>query len=547
MKRNKIFVVLSFLLTLLIIGSIVPVMAQSSTLTIWADDTRAPALEALVEEFEAEFGISLVIQELDFGDIRDNFRVAGPAGEGPDIITGASDWVGELVTNGLLAEIDMSGREGDFLPGALQGFQYDGVQYGMLYAIENVALVRNTELVPEAPATWEEVAAISAQLVEEGTTQYGFIESMNDPYHFFAVQSAFGGYVFGLTDTGAYDVTDVGVDSEGAIASGEWLNELVSSGLMPADVDYDIKHTLFGQGDTPMIVTGPWALPVIRDSGVPFEVSALPSGPAGPSTPFIGVQGFMISAFSQNRVLAEAFLLEYVATDEVMQAIYEADPRPSAFVSVNEAIEGDVAGFADAGATGVPIPNIPAMASVWTAWGDATEFIVRQQLSPEEAYTQAAEQIRTLIGDASAPVNTAELTIVEVAASSDNFSILVAAVEAAGLVDALSGDGPFTVLAPTNAAFEALLAELELEAEDLLADTDLLTSVLTYHVIEGEFFAADVADLTAAPTLNGAEIAVSVSEFGVITLNETVEVTQVNIDTLNGVIHVIDGVLLPPN
>jgi arabinogalactan oligomer / maltooligosaccharide transport system substrate-binding protein len=542
--RNRFFALALLLVMILVVSSVV--MAQETRLVIWADDTRAPALQSLVDDFESEYGIALVIQELDFGDIRDNFRVAGPAGEGPDIITGASDWLGELVANGLLAPIDLSTREADFLPGALQLFNYNGIQYGMPYAVENVAFVRNPELVPEAPATWDEVAAISKQLVDEGTTRYGFIESMNDPYHFFAVQSAFGGYVFGV-DNGVYDVTDVGIDSPGAIDSGLWLADLVEAGYMPADVDYDIKHTLFEAGDAAMIVTGPWALPRIRTAGVSYEVSGLPAGPAGPSTPFLGGQGFMISAFSDNPVLAEAFLLEFVATDDVMMAIFEADPRPSAFFAVNEAIEDeDVAGFAAAGSEGIAMPNIPAMASVWTAWGDATEFIIRQTLSPEEAYATAAEQIRTLIGDADVDVDTTTMTVVEVAQSADNFSILVAAVEAAGLVDALSAEGPLTVLAPENAAFAALLEELEMEVEDLLADTDLLTEVLTYHVIEGEFFAADIADVDTVTTLNGAEIGVSLSEFGVILLNETVEVSEVNIVTSNGVIHIIDGVLLPP-
>jgi arabinogalactan oligomer / maltooligosaccharide transport system substrate-binding protein len=542
--RSK-FLALAMLLVM-VIGVSSVVMAQDTRLVIWADDTRAPALQSLVDDFESEYGISLVIQELDFGDIRDNFRVAGPAGEGPDIITGASDWLGELVADGLLAPIDLSAREGDFLQGALQLFNYNGVQYGMPYAVENVAFVRNPELVPDAPTTWDEVAAISRQLVDDGVASYGFIESMNDPYHFFAVQSAFGGYVFGVDD-GVYDVADVGIDSPGAIDSGLWLADLVEGGYMPADVDYDIKHTLFEAGDAAMIVTGPWALPRIRTAGVAYEVSGLPAGPAGPSTPFLGGQGFMISAFSDNPVLAEAFLLEFVATEEVMMAIFEADPRPSAFIAVNDAIEDeDVAGFAAAGSEGIAMPNIPAMASVWTAWGDATEFIIRQTLSPEEAYATAADQIRTLIGDTAAAVDTTTMTVVEVAQSADNFSTLVAAIEAAGLVDALSAEGPFTLLAPDNAAFAALLAELEMEAEDLLADTDLLTEVLTYHVIEGEFFAADIADVDAVTTLNGAEIGVSLSEFGVILLNETVEVSQVNIVTSNGVIHIIDGVLLPP-
>src|SRR5690606_30676198 len=97
-----------------------------------------------------------------------------------------------------------------------------------------------------------------------------------------------------------------------------------------------------------MMITGPWALPRIRESGVPYVVTAIPSG-TQESQPLLGVQGVMVSAFSDNQVLAQAFLTEFVATEEVMQAIYEADPRPSAFLPVFEAIEDeDIAGFAAA-------------------------------------------------------------------------------------------------------------------------------------------------------------------------------------------------------
>jgi maltose/maltodextrin transport system substrate-binding protein/arabinogalactan oligomer/maltooligosaccharide transport system substrate-binding protein len=378
-----------------------PAVAQDDTLVVWADDTRAPALAALADDFEAELGIALDVQELDFGDIRDNLKVAGPAGEGPDIIVGAHDWLGELVANGLLAPIDLGDQADDFLPAAVQAFVYDGELYGMPYGTENVAFVRNPELVPNAPETWDEVREISEALVAEGASQYGFIRQSADPYHFFPIQTAFGGYVFGVTDEG-YDPSDVGIDSEGSLAAAAWFEGMVADGLQPPpDVDYDVMHALFESGDAAMIVTGPWALPRIEESGVPFEVSGLPAGPAGPAKPFLGVQGFMISAFSENQLLAEIFLLDWVATDEVMQAIYDADPRPSAFLSVREGIEGDIAGFAAAGSEGLAMPAIPEMGSVWTAWTDALTLITNEEISADEAFTTAAEQIRTLLEESS--------------------------------------------------------------------------------------------------------------------------------------------------
>ena len=136
-------------------------------------------------------------------------------------------------------------------------------------------------------------------------------------------------------------------------------------------------------------------------------------------------------------------------------------------------------------------------------------------------------------------------TIVDIAVANSDFSTLVAAVQAAGLVDALNGPGPFTVFAPTNDAFAAALASLGISATDLLADTETLTSILLYHVVEGRVLAADVVGLESATTLQGAPINISVRD-GNVFLNDSIQVVATDITASNGVIHVIDGVLLPP-
>ena len=135
-------------------------------------------------------------------------------------------------------------------------------------------------------------------------------------------------------------------------------------------------------------------------------------------------------------------------------------------------------------------------------------------------------------------------TIVDVAGEAGSFTTLLAAAEAAGLVDTLSGDGPLTVFAPTDEAFEAALADLGLTADELLASEDL-EGILTYHVVSGEVLAADVVELDgqSVATVNGAEVAISVDGDTVMVNDATV--TSTDIEASNGVIHVIDTVLLP--
>lgn len=131
-------------------------------------------------------------------------------------------------------------------------------------------------------------------------------------------------------------------------------------------------------------------------------------------------------------------------------------------------------------------------------------------------------------------------TIVEIAAGNPDFSTLVAAVQAAGLVETLSGPGPFTVFAPTNAAFAALP---EGTVDALLNDIPTLTGILTYHVIPGAVMAADLTEGMTAATVNGAEVTFTLAEGARI---NGANIVATDIQASNGVIHVIDAVILPP-
>ena len=134
-------------------------------------------------------------------------------------------------------------------------------------------------------------------------------------------------------------------------------------------------------------------------------------------------------------------------------------------------------------------------------------------------------------------------TIVDIAVEDGRFTTLVTALEAAGLVETLSGEGQFTVFAPVDDAFAALP---EGTVESLLEDPQgALTDVLLYHVVDGKVMAEDVVGLTAAPTLQGQDIAVAVDGDGQVFLNGTVQVIITDVEASNGVIHVIDAVLIP--
>jgi uncharacterized surface protein with fasciclin (FAS1) repeats len=157
-----------------------------------------------------------------------------------------------------------------------------------------------------------------------------------------------------------------------------------------------------------------------------------------------------------------------------------------------------------------------------------------------------AAVVATVIGIAagSASAYAADKDIVDTAVAAGQFKTLAAALTAAGLVDTLKGPGPFTVFAPTDAAF----AKLPAGTVDTLLKPESkakLTAILTYHVVAGKVMAADVVKLNEAKTVNGAIVAVKV-DGGNVMINNA-KVTTADIEASNGVIHVIDTVLLPPS
>lgn len=367
---------LTLLLVIALVVGAVPALTsaqEAPTLLLWVDETRSAVIEELGASFSEEYGVDLVVQQMGFGDIRDQLRIAGPAGEGPDIIIGAHDWLGELVTNGMLAPVELGDAVEDFAPAAIQGFTWDGELYGVPYAIENIGFFYNTDLVPTAPETWDEVVEISKALMAEGKSQYGYIRQIGDPYHFFPIQTAFGGYIFGLDELGNYNAEDVGVDNEGSIAALQWLQGVIKDGLMPSSLEGGDAEALFQDEQAAMYITGPWNIQRFLDAGVNFAIAPIPTGPEGdPGRPFLGVQAFMVSAFSKNPLLAQAFLTEWVASEEVQLALYEQGNRAPALISAQEQVEDEyLAALAQAGAVGQPMPAIPAMSAVWTAWDNA--------------------------------------------------------------------------------------------------------------------------------------------------------------------------------
>ncbi len=386
-----------------------PVASKEGTLTLWVHSGARPAVEELGKKFTAQTNVPVVVQELGFGDIRDQLKVAGPAGEGPDIIVGAHDWIGELITNGLLEPIDLGAKASNVDPLAIKAFTYQGKLYALPYGLEGIALIYNTELVPTPPKTWDELKQIAKNLQDQKKVDQGYVLQQGDPYHTYPFWTGHGSGVFGRDAQGNYDPKQLLLDNEGGQAAMKELDSMVKAGLLRKDITYDIMTTLFKDGKSAMWFGGPWVLPDLRKSPVAnkFGITKIPPMQTE-SRPFIGSQGFMVSAFGKNKDLAKAFLTDYLATDEAMEIMYKNDPRIPAWKPQRDKVaassspeDQQINAFAAAIANGDPMPAIPEMSAVWEAWGKAITLVFQQQEDPVKAIKDAGTTIRAKISGTS--------------------------------------------------------------------------------------------------------------------------------------------------
>ncbi len=350
------------------------------------------------EAYEAESGVDVEIVQKNFEDIRADFLAQVPTGEGPDITVGAHDWLGEFTANGVVAPIELGDSAGDFIPVSVQAFTQDGQVYGLPYAIENIALIRNTELAPEAPKTYDDMVAAG----KKAGTKFPFLIQSDgdkgDPYTYYPFQTSFGAPVFEQNDDGSYR-PELALGGENGEAFATWLGEQGEEGNLSIDVSYDIAVEAFAKGQSPFVIGGPWMLEQFKD--LDLAVDPIPAPGDQPAQPFVGVQGFYVSAQSKNALLANDFLVNYMSTPEAQTALFEAGGRPPALVEAADAASEDplVAGFREVGASAVPMPSIPEMGSVWSFWGVTEASIISGKADdPVKAWNKMVSDIEGALG-----------------------------------------------------------------------------------------------------------------------------------------------------
>lgn len=344
----------------------------ASKLTVWVDSERVDALQGAADSYEKKTGVKVDLVGKSVDDMKNDFIQQVPTGKGPDVVMGAHDWLGELSTNGVVAPLELGDSASDYLPVALQAATYDGTVYMLPYAVENIAVLRNADLVPAPATSFDDMVSKGKFVVEQGAE--------GNPYHLYPFQTAFGAPVFGTDEGGNYDPTDLQLGSEGGFAFADWLAAQGKNGTgnLNTDVDGEIAKQQFLDGTAAFWLTGPWNVGAAVDAGINVAIDPVPSPAGQTASPFAGVKGFFVSAESKNKVAANDFLVNYIGTKDVQLELFKAgNVLPALTAAADEAASDPIiAGFQAVGADAVPMPAIPAMGSVWEFWGVAEAAII---------------------------------------------------------------------------------------------------------------------------------------------------------------------------
>ncbi len=376
---------------------------DSTPITVWVDIERKPALEPVAASFTEETGVEVKLVTKDFATVDQDFISQVPTGKGPDVIVSPHDKLGAYVAAGVVAPLELGDVADGFAEASLQAMTYDGKVYGVPYSIENVALVRNVDLVAEPATTYDEVIANGVAAGTEYPFLVGLSPEQGDPYHLYPLQTSFGSQVFAQNADGSYDSSQLVLGDAAGVEFSNWLatQGAAGAGVLNANIDGDRAREFFLAGKSPYYLTGPWNVPAISEAGINYAIDPLPSAGGEEARPFVGVNGFFLSSKSANALAATNFIVNYLSTEDAQMALFEVGGRPPALIAAYEtaaAADPDVKAFGEIGQTGAPMPAIPEMGAVWSDWGNAELQIIKGEGGdPATIWTTAATNIQAKI------------------------------------------------------------------------------------------------------------------------------------------------------
>ena len=374
----------------------------NADLVIWADQKKADSLKEIAKSWGQEQGITVAVQIV-ANDLQPAFITANQAGNGPDIVMGAHDWIGNLVQNSAIRPVVLSPEaEANYSDIALKAVTYDGQIYATPYAVECLGLFVNKALTQVTePATIEEMVEAGTAAGTELILSQA-VDEKGDAYNMEPIYTAAGGYLFGKNPDGSYNSKDLGIGKEGSIRAAEKIGQLGKQGVLRKSVTAANHISLFTNAKAPYLISGPWALADIKKAGIDYQLTRIPGFgdiEGSQARPFAGVNCFYVASNGKNKAFAETFVADAAKDMTFAASMFPSNELPPAQKDLAEKLrteQPDMVTFADMSAQADPMPAIPAMSSVWEPFGRAQANIVAGA-DPASTMAGVGETIRASI------------------------------------------------------------------------------------------------------------------------------------------------------
>lgn len=379
--------------------------AESSTLQISVDQGYVDYVEDIKGAFEEEHGVTIEVTERDMFEQLEALPLDGPSGNAPDIMMSAYDRMGSLGQQGHIAEVTL-GNDDQYDDTDRAQVTLDGKTYGAPAVIETLVLYYNTDLLDEAPATFADLEELAKdeQFAFEGEEgkNTGFLAKWTDFYFTYGLVAGYGGYVFGEDGT---DPTDIGLNNEGAVEAIEyatdWFQNTWPQGMQDVTSADAFITDQYLNGKVGAFIGGPWQAASLKDAGVNYGVTTIPTLNNGEAyEAFGGGKGWVVSNYSENKDVAQQWL-DYVTNTENQNKFYDVtnevpanqESRIYATEQNDELTTAVINQYKDA----QPMPNIPEMAEVWTGAENMLFDAASGNKTPKESADDSAKLIQESI------------------------------------------------------------------------------------------------------------------------------------------------------
>lgn len=359
---------------------------------------QVEVLENIFDSFTEETGIKVkTIKDME----TEKLSLDAPAGNGPDLFFSFHDRTGDLLSQGLVAPIELTEDiKADYVEESINAMTYGQQLYAIPQVIEASGLIYNKELIndDEVPTTLVELEEIGRERTDKENDEFGFLLEVRNAYFAYPFMTSEGGYIFNQSEDGDYDVNDIGLANEETVSSLKRYQGWMEEGFLPREIGDGTVNGLFEEGKVDLIVHLPRQL--LRFHDVMGEenvgVAPLPKTDDGkPLQNFMGVKGWYISAYSENKKWATELAL-YLTNPETSKKYFEEAREIPANTEMYESdlVQKDelLGGFAEQLKYAVPMPNVPEMTTTWDPMKNALQYISEGD-DPKEVMEEAIDII----------------------------------------------------------------------------------------------------------------------------------------------------------